>query len=203
MWWCAAGWAQEPETVEQVLARFVDEPSIGVVQAWAAEEVLASPTRVRRWLAQTRTAALLPDLSVDWRVRDDWDAGFGYYGPNGLEPAPGLDLSVVPEDSGRSWTRELQIGLDWDLSDVVSSSDRIRMISEAQELAELRERVVDEVTRLYFERRRLQVEAVLAPALDPGSYARDLLRMQELTASLDAATGGAFSRALASRRPPG
>jgi hypothetical protein len=186
-----------------VLARFAGEPTIQQVQAWAVDQVDASPRQVRRWLAQSRSAAWLPDLSVDWRIRDDWDEGWGYYGPGGVDPIPGLDLSAVPEDSGRSWTRELQIGLDWELDELVTSSERIRMIGEAQDLAALRDEVTAEVTRLYFERRRLQVETLLAPPIDLGSEVRDTLRLMELTAAIDAATGGAFARALATGPHPG
>lgn len=199
------GWAsaQQPASVAEVLAQFANEPSARQVQLWAIDQATCSPEQVRRWLAQSRSAAWLPDVSVDWRMRDDWDAGYGYYGPGGVDPAPGVTLAAVPEDTGRSWTRELQIGLDWDLSEFVTSSERVRMIGEAQDLVELRGEVASEVTRVYFDRRRLQVEAVLAPPIDAGAAARDALRLQELTASLDAATGGAFSRALDRAAPPG
>src|SRR3954468_5924352 len=132
MWWCGVAWA-EP-TVDDVLARFANEPTAQEVAAWAVDRVEAGPEQVRRWLAQSRSAAWLPELSVDYRLRDDWDQGYGYLGPGGIDPEPGIDLAVVPEDTGRSWTRELQIGMRWQLDELVSSSNRIRMIGEAQDL---------------------------------------------------------------------
>ena len=55
---------------------------------------------------------------------------------------------------------------------------------------------LDEVTRLYFDRRRLQVEQLLSPPSDIKTQIKNELRLQELTASIDALTGGKFSAAL-------
>ena len=63
--------------------------------------------------------------------------------------------------------------------------------------AKLREKVLGEVTRLYFERRRLQVDVLLNPKVDLAGQVKDELRLRELTANLDAYTGGRFSAAVA------
>jgi hypothetical protein len=70
---------------------------------------------------------------------------------------------------------------------------------EAVRLTNLRDRVVDEVTRRYYERRRLMVENALAPVYDDMERMRRDLRQQELTADLDALTGGWFSIELKKR----
>ena len=56
--------------------------------------------------------------------------------------------------------------------------------------------MLDEVTRLYFDRRRLQVDMLLKASPDLKAQLENELRLQELTANLDAYTGGAFSAAL-------
>jgi len=61
----------------------------------------------------------------------------------------------------------------------------------------LRDQVLGEVTRLYFERRRLQAERLLTPKSDPMALVKEELRLMELTAGLDALTGGAFSAGVA------
>ena len=59
---------------------------------------------------------------------------------------------------------------------------------------QLRDDVLDEVTSLYFGRRRLQIEMRLTPPQDTTLMCEKQLRLQELTAGIDALTGGWFSR---------
>jgi hypothetical protein len=188
------------ESAEEVLARFATEPTVRQVQLWAIAQVDCSPEQVQRWLAETRRAAWLPDVDVDLRLRQDWDLGYDYLDAGGLDPLPGGETFPVAQDAGQGWTREAKLGLSWRLGELVTSSERVRMVAEAQDLAELREEVAAEVTRTYFERRRLQVDLILAPKLDRAGQIRDQLRLEELTAALDGATGGAFSRGLAPPR---
>ena len=88
------------------------------------------------------------------------------------------------------------VRLAWRLDKLVMSSERIRVINEAQDIVKLRDKVLDEVTRVYFDRRRLQVEQLLSPASGLRDQIKAELRLQELTASIDALTGGQFSSAL-------
>ena len=53
---------------------------------------------------------------------------------------------------------------------------------EAVRLTNLRDRVVDDVTRRFYERRRLMVENALSPVYDDMERMRRDLRQQELTA---------------------
>jgi len=62
-------------------------------------------------------------------------------------------------------------------------------------MVQLRDDIVDETTRLYYERRRLQVELLIKPPKDAQGKIKKALRLQELTASLDGLTGGNFSKA--------
>jgi hypothetical protein len=60
-------------------------------------------------------------------------------------------------------------------------------------MVELREDILDQVTRLYFERRRIQVELITYEPLDPQVEIDKEMRVAELTALIDALTGGEFS----------
>ena len=88
------------------------------------------------------------------------------------------------------------VRLAWRLDKLVMSSERIRVINEAQDIVKLRDKVLDEVTRVYFDRRRLQVDQLLNPSSALRDQIKHELRLQELTASIDALTGGAFSAQL-------
>ncbi len=184
------------EDPDAVLALFADEPTIGDVHLWASDYAHLSPGQVSRWLAQSATFATLPQLSVEWKLRDDWDQGFEYLNADGIELVPGEEPAAVIQDADQGQYQEVKVKLVWDLDKLIMSSERIRVINEAQDTIKLRDTVLSEATRLYFERRRLQVEQVLAPEGDPLARVRQRLREMELTANLDALTGGAFSEAL-------
>jgi len=191
----AAAVAREPAT-DEILARFADEPTIAEVQAWASRTAQISPARVRRWLAQSATFATLPQVSLEWRLRDDTGQGFDYVNADGDPVLPGEDPLGVATDADQGRSQEVKVKLVWELDKLIMSSERIRVINEGQDVVKLRDKVLADVTRLYFERRRQQVEQLLAPKSDPLGQARDALRLLELTAGIDALTGGAFSAAL-------
>ena len=62
-------------------------------------------------------------------------------------------------------------------------------------MVQLRDDIVDEVTRTYFERRRLQANMLLSPPSEQQALEQEL-RLQELTALIDGLTGGFFSRSM-------
>lgn len=63
-------------------------------------------------------------------------------------------------------------------------------------MVQLRNDLLDEVTRLYFERRRLQLELSANMPDEKDEKALKHLRLEELTANIDALTGGYLSEAL-------
>jgi hypothetical protein len=67
-------------------------------------------------------------------------------------------------------------------------------------MVQLRDDILDDVTRLYYERRRLQVDMMLSPPKTDKEKYDKLLRLEELAAGIDALTGGYFSSAIAQRR---
>lgn len=191
------------DTVEAVLAEFASEPSVQQVQGWANDYANTSPDQVRRWLAQSVTFATLPEVTLDYELQNDWDQGFEYQDENGADPVPGVRPIPVAMDADEGQMQQYQVRLRWELDKLVMSSERIRVINEAQDIVKLRDKLLSEVTRLYFERRRLQVERLLSPKIDLMARVKDELRLMELTANLDAMTGGGFSAALARSRSPG
>lgn len=185
-------------SASEVLARFSNEPTVNQVQLWAADYANISPERVQRWLTQSTTFAALPEVQLTYYVRDDYDQGFEYFDENGLDPrTTDSNPQAVIQDADSGQQQEYRVRLTFDLDKLIMSSERIRVINEAQDIVKLRDQVLGEVTRLYFERRRLQAERLLAPKSDPVALVKEELRLMELTANLDALTGGAFSAGVA------
>jgi len=90
---------------------------------------------------------------------------------------------------------EASLTFAWDLGDIAYHPEQIDVSREAREVIKLRDDVLDEVTQLYFERRRVVAELAVRPDAPEEEKLRLRLRAAELAAGLDAWTGGWFQRA--------
>lgn len=144
--------------------------------------------RIRRWHWGSRLRALVPSLSfgkdLSFNANVDIDRG------STSEP----DRFIAgPEEIDKGWG----LDLNWDLGDLIWSSSQTSIDSRAKLLVELRESILSQVNRIYFERRRMQMEIILLPAETPLPDRLDLLLgLDELTAQLDTLTDGFLSERL-------
>jgi len=181
----------EPATAEQVaqiLARYRAEPSVREVQEAALRYAEVHPEVLASWRSRSRVAALGPQIRGEYRYMGD---------ANDRLKTGGADPDTLQQDIGlehRGLARA-----QWDLDRLIFNADELRVSGEISDLVRLRESVLDQTTRLYYERRRLQVDLDLTPPRDLAGRVRKELRLQELAADLDAMTGGFFTRRLAER----
>lgn len=98
----------------------------------------------------------------------------------------------------------LDLRLTWSLARLRDPGDSIAISRERRERSELRDQILDRVTRLYFERERVLARlAALAPDAPDASERSSLgIRERELRARLDAWSGGGFTRRLRRAAPP-
>ncbi len=177
---------------DQVLARFKEEPEVRAVQQMALEYSQTDPRYLEGWMRASKSANLLPEFQVSYGYSQGYDDGSIYLtDPNN----PTGDPLLQPDDTSSGVDWDVDLRAKWRLDKLVMSSERIRVISEAQDVVKLRDKILEEVTRVYFDRRRLQVEMLLNPG-DLKAQLKNELRLQELTAQLDAYTGGRFTAAL-------
>ncbi len=181
---------------EEVLAEFATEPGIAQTQAWAADYARLNSSMVSRWLTAAQGFAALPQFRVEYRYKGNAGNDWEYYPSDGIIDTPDEDVFDVLDDANRDREDRMLLRATWDLDKLVMSSERIRIINEAQDIVKLRDKVLTEVTRLYFERRRVQVDMLLSPKRDVAGQVKDQLHLMELTANIDALTGGAFSASL-------
>ena len=164
--------------------RFAQEPSVAELQAEARRHAGLAAGSTASWQRRTRAAALVPDLTVRASL-----SGSGSLLANGSDPET---AGTTGTDERRSWY--LSASANWSLDRLVSPREEIGLARESQGLATRREALLTEVARVYFQRRRLQVELLLRPPADATARLLAGLRIEELAAILDALTGGAFSR---------
>ena len=104
---------------------------------------------------------------------------------------------IGPKEKDKDWG----VGLNWDLSDLVWNDAQTSIDVRSKLMVQLRDEILEDVTRIYFERKRLvnEVKETEAKITDDGGpetrgvLSEKALRIEELTAYLDALTGGAFS----------
>lgn len=164
--------------------RFAHEPSVAELQAEAMRHAGLVSGKAASWQRRARAAALIPDLSVRASL-----SGSGSLPANGSDPET---AGAAGSDARRSWY--LSASANWSLERLVSPREEISLARDSQSLATRREALLSEVARVYFQRRRLQVELQLRPPADAAARLLAGLRIDELGAILDALTGGAFSR---------
>jgi len=155
---------------------FIHEPTIEEVQRMATEYAEVSNDKIKDWRRRASVKAFLPEFSL------------------------GYDKSVYGSSSGafavgpRDWTATLK----WGLGDLIFNDDQTSIDTRSKLMVQLRNDILAEVTRLYFERRRLQIELAGSPELAEDKRVDKELRLQELTALINRLTGGHFEKVLKS-----
>src|SRR5690606_34685445 len=155
---------------------------VRVVQDAALRRAGVDPRAASRWLRRSRVAAALPTVSVqvDQRLDRGWT----------------LDREVGQSDALRSdagTQAVIRAKATWELDRLLFTPDELRAARAALDLAEVRERVLVEVTALYFERERLLIERMLVAAPDLDTAIASALRLRELEGLLTGLTGLEFA----------
>jgi len=183
------------------------EPGQTLLDVCAAEEKFVRMVRERH--PQSPKPAIVGNCQGGWAAMmlaaaDPDDTGpivingapMSYWGGAWNEGAGDNPMRYAGGMLGGTWLASLTS----DLGDGVFNPDEIDVSRELRSVIALRDDVLDEVTQLYFERRR-----TLAQLAQPASEAEAAalrLRSAELAAGIDAWTGGWFSRALRSPATP-
>ena len=171
----------------EVLLQFSEEPTINEVQTMAVEYAEVNPDKIQKWRKGASMKTILPRLSTSF----DYDTGSNVNVDRGGTNDPDIFI-LGPEENSWNW----DITLSWDLADLIYNTDQTSIDVRSKLMVQLRDDIVDEVTRIYFERRRLQIEDSLNPPEGLKAELKRNLRIQELTAGLDGLTGSAFSAAI-------
>jgi hypothetical protein len=109
------------------------------------------------------------------------------------------DLTDRGHDRGDEF--DVSLSLSWDLGGIAYEPESIDVSRETREVIELRDDVLDEITQLYFERRRVLAELGALGGPPAAEQRRLRLRADEFAAGIDAWTGGWFSRQLPALTP--
>jgi len=177
--------ADDPQAAaQQILARFDHEPDVRSVQRRAMVYAHAQPAEVASWRLRSRLASLLPQvrMGVDYDTdRDDTRT---------FTSATSEPRKVEGVDEGMGY----ELRATWDLNEAVFNRSEVAIRRSVVNASRQRDSLVSEVTKIYFSRRRAQVDLLLAEDISAKERVKQELRIAELTAYLDGLTGGWFSK---------
>jgi len=163
---------------------YKDEPDIKEVQQAAIKYAEVGQEKIKRWRKQASKKAILPKVSAGL-YRDSGDL---WHWETGSTTKTDDDVLRKGRDS-LNWS----VSLSWDLGELIWNNDQTSIDVRSRLMVELRDDILDEVTKLYFERMRVKMEINNLAVEDNKKRPEKELKLQELTASLDALTGGYFS----------
>ena len=180
--------AERDINAEEVFLEFADEPTIDEIRQAAIIYAEVHPSKIRKWRTAAARKALLPDLRVGYDKGRDWQSSTYFYSTTTQKYSD--DDITRGNDSG--WS----VSLTWELGELIWNNDQTSIDSRSRYAVQLRDDLLNEVTRLYFERRRLQVAMVISPQDDVRERIENEIRLQELAAGIDALTDSYLSRRL-------
>ena len=167
---------------DEQLARLELEPDCQQVQQAALSYFQITGEQVSSLNKRAKVKALLPVLELSGGYTD---AKTDEITSNYLEEMyPWLTKAA----GGNAW--DARAKLVWNLPQLVFNSE----VLDVAALSGLMQSVLKETTRLYYMRRRLQVDLILSPPTDLATKLSKQMRLDELTSLLDAMTGGWFSK---------
>jgi hypothetical protein len=160
------------------------EPGIEEVQKQAVRYAEVSPEKIINWRKQAQKKAILPQLSIGF----DRNSGDLWHWESGSSSRDCDDNLRRGRD-----TLDWDVRLSWDLSELIWNNDQTSIDTRSRLMVQLRDDILDEVNKTYFERIRVKMEMDSLQIEDRKKRFEKELRIRELTASLDALTGGFFS----------
>jgi len=185
--------AVKKKRMKKLFAIIRAEPSIAVVQRLAVEHYELETDRINGMTTRAHTKALIPEIEagVDNMIGKNFqntrDGLFPVLPSPTENPNPGnFKERVQGENDQLTW----RVRAVWNLDRVVFNPEAL----DAKSLVSLQENLVREVTTMFYARRRVLASLIVSPPEDQQEYFYELMRLEEMTATLDAFTGRKFSR---------
>jgi hypothetical protein len=171
--------------INRALASLSHEPTLEELQSAALRLADADVSATSRWKRAARLQAVLPTL----KLSADYGAGRDET----------LDrYQEKPDRWGADTDRgyDFQVSAQWKLDELIFNADELKVYDALADRAARREGLLTLLVGYYFERRRLQLVALLEPPPNLMERLEIRMRIAEVTASIDALTGGLLSHRL-------
>lgn len=178
------------------------EPSIVEVHKQALK-FASLPTNkdYKRYRLQARLRNVIPRIGFDL---NSTGTNTNYY-----ESRKGISTNVALnnefdagkltrlQNDGKSFK---QLSILWNTNNFIYDDEIKDILNQARLTANIRENLLDDVTKIYFQRRKLQLEKLLTPSTSILENIEKDMQIAELSGQLDSRTGGWFSKEVGKRK---
>lgn len=182
------------EHIEQI---FSSEPTIEEMERAVIKSYMIDRNIIKRWRRNSRLRALLPEIDIGVSVKIDRDYDLDIKDTIYTSASTGK-FFIGPDERklSDSWGRDFSYGikLSWKLPEAIFNSNELSVSNEAEDILDLRYKVLSDLRRVYFERRRIIAELYLLPAGEEYKKFELKNRIDELTAYLDMLSDGYFTK---------
>ena len=134
------------------------------------------------WQRESRLKALVPKVTC----------GFDNHRSSNQEiytSATKEYVTVGPDDIYKA----VDVSVSWDVGGLLWSDDQTNIDVRSRLNTQLRNDILDDLRRAYYERKRLQFDLIASPPKDLRARFEKELRIQELTQAIDDLTGNYLS----------
>ena len=177
------------KAIRKLRQRFEREPTVRDVQQAALRYFTVHPDKVGGYRTGARLKALVPEIEVSFN-RENGDNTRRMI--DALYEKVFRDLGYKELEGATHTTYSLGVRARWALDRLVFNAELLDVAS----LVGVQEGLLREITSLYFTRRRLMTIFALNPPQDPAEQITESVRLDEITANIDALTGGYFTTEL-------
>ena len=172
------------------------EPSVIEVQKQALRfSSLPTTNDYKRYRLQARLRNLVPRVGVDLNTTG---TSTNYFqSDKGISTDVSLNNDfnagriLKYQHDGKAFK---QLSVLWNTDRFIYDDEIRYILNQARLTANIKENLLDDVTRIYFQRRRLQLETLHSPPKDEIGKLSNDLQIAELTGQLDSRTGGWFTK---------
>lgn len=163
---------------------FDREPAFKELREAAMKYAEVEPGKIKNWRWEARLRALLPKIAFG---KDNTKST-----NTEIYTSATRDYAVVgPEDISTGW----DLSISWELGDLIWSDDQANIDVRSRLTTQLRNDILDDLRRIYYERKRLQYE-LMNNSGDLKKEFENELRLSELTQAIDDLTGNYLSESI-------
>lgn len=185
------------QSAQEILNQFKNEPTIEATMDAAVHYAGLQADRYESMFMRAGGSNALPKIlsyELTYRDQDRDRPQIVTTWPTGTPSDTNFTSKKVTAYEEDTTYMQHKFKAQWDLSRVVFNSEQVRAASMASSAANSRDRLLDKVTKAYFGRRTLQTQLITNPPTDVAEQLKLNLKIEEFTATLNALTGGWFSK---------
>jgi hypothetical protein len=171
--------------IDEAARALSKEPSLAELRQAALRQADADKAPTDRWKRGVRLSSILPTLKVGADSGQSRDESLDRYQD---------DPDRWGADTERGFGADVSV--QWKLDRLIFNTDELKVYDTLADRAVRRENLSTLLINVYFERKRLLLEEMLLPPEDVGDALERQMRIEELTETIDALTGGLLSQKL-------